>query len=377
MPYSTAERQLRKSIIHELAKQLGKNKCSRCGAEIKSPEDLAIIHLRDWQDDPAGFWDLTNIAFSHVGCQAAEDGKRQEENRKMKRVEVKLEDEQGRLLPGVNHHGKIYVAATEGERYGIRVKNTTPRSLLVVVTVDGRNVIDGEPGSVDGAGHVLQPFSEFVFKGWRQTSEAVAAFRFGVKDDSYSSQMGSPENVGVIGVAVFEEKKLEVPQITIKEKEYIPVPYVPFIPYPVYPRRRWDQWDPWWIMQQSQSLQDSFTHQYIPTLYSTTISGSVEATLSCSVDASVSSDVSNLSQHIGTGYGETLASLVSKTSFTRAAEYPDEVVEIRYDSLESLRNQGIMTDPPSRRPRAPSAFPAGPKVTPGYAPAPPRRLAPK
>jgi hypothetical protein len=377
MPFSTAERRLRKAVIHELAAQLGKNKCSRCGTEIKSPEDLAIIHLRDWQDDPARFWDLTNIAFSHVGCEAPEDGQRQEETRKMKRVEVKLEDEQSRQLPGVKHEGKIYVAATEGERYSIRVKNTTPRRLLVVLTVDGRNAIDGEPGRVDGSGHVLEPFAEFVFKGWRQTSDAVAAFRFGVKEDSYSSQMGSPENVGIIGVAVFEEKKIEIPQITVREKEYVPVPYIPYVPW----RRSHPWWEPWWMQvmiggttEYSQSGTGLHSQQIGNVHHSV-----LGTQISCSVEpssASVSSTCDAV-QALGTGYGETLASLVVKTHFARASEHPDDIVELHYDSLESLRKQGIMSDPPSRKPRAPSAFPEGPKVTPGYAPAPPRRLSPK
>lgn len=373
MPFNTAERRLRKSVIHELASQLHKNVCARCGDRIESPEDLALIHLQDWQDDPANFWDLTNIAFSHVGCEADRDDLRQEKQ-KMKRVEVKLEDEHGNLLPGVNHQGQIYVAASAGERYCIRVKNTTSRRLLVVTTVDGRNVINGEPGSVDGVGHVLAPFGEFVFKGWRQTDESVAAFVFGEKADSYSSQMGSPENVGVIGIAVFEELKVDPPKITIREKEYVPYP-VPYRPWPHWP------WEPRWTygleitcsgLGQS-GLGQSGLGQSGLDVFGTYCSTGGTGTYTASVGSSQPS-LDAVVQSLGTGYGDTLASLVTKTSFNRATEHPTEMLEIRYDSLEALQKQGIMSTPPSRKPKAPSAFPKSPSVTPGYAPAPARRM---
>ena len=77
-------------------------------------------------------------------------------------------------------------------------------------------------------------------------------------------------------------------------------------------------------------------------------------------------------QQLGTEYGETLVSHITKVSFVRASETPAEVWEVRYDSLASLQAQGIMSEPPSRKPKSPKAFPASPSVTPGYCPTPPR-----
>lgn len=353
MPFNTAERKLRKMVIYELAQQLQKNVCARCGTKIESSDDLALIHLRDWQDNPSGFWDLTNVAFSHVRCEATRHDQRQEETKKMKKVELKIEDEKGNSLPGVNHQGQIYIAAEDGERYSLRLKNNTGERLLAVTTVDGRNVLDGKPGSVDGQGYILEPFGSVVISGWRRTDATVAAFRFGQKKDSYSEQMGTPENVGVIGVAVFEEKPK--PVVSVIRHEYIPV----------YPNPWWqDPWYPRWRIGSSGiGYGGSGGGRYGSITVTSTGTGDssdmlLGASVQCAVDPSLRSvSQEPVQQTLGTGYGETLESSVVKTTFLRASEHPAEILEIRYDSLKSLRKQGIMTTPPSRRPKAPRRFP--------------------
>ena len=49
------------------------------------------------------------------------------------------------------------------------------------------------------------PFSTLTIDGFRQSHDAVAAFRFASVADSYAAQTGSSRNVGVIGVAFFSE----------------------------------------------------------------------------------------------------------------------------------------------------------------------------
>lgn len=379
MPYGVAEKKLRLAVIHELAKQLGKNVCCRCGQRIESSDDIAIVHLQDWQDDPAQFWELTNVTFSHASCEAARG---QEGEKKMRKVVIKIEDENGNQLPGVKHEGTIHVAATEGERYRIRVKNTTNKRVLAVITVDGRNIVDGKPGSVDGNGYVLSPYEEHAFDGWRQTDSTVAAFRFGKKEQSYSSEMGSPENVGVIGVAIFEEKEIPAPVITIRDR-IVPMPYpVPTNPW-IDPYAPWRP-RPYWLGISDVTItssQFSVGHSGVGSgRYSSAGYSGLGSEITCSVGSTMDSapigdQRGEVAQQLGTEYGETLSSIVSKTTFTRATEHPVEVWEVRYDSLEALQAQGIMSQPPSRRPKAPAAFPAGPKVTPGYCPAPPSKHA--
>lgn len=353
----TAEKHLRKSIIHELAQQLGKNTCCRCGLEIQSSDDLAVVHVQEWEDEPDLFWALTNVAFSHASCEAARSGKRQRE-KTMRKVEVRVEDPQGKSLPGTNHEGQLYVAGKKGARYQVRVRNKTNKNVMVVVTVDGRNVVTGESGDYHGSGHVIGPHQSWTFKGWRTSDSEVAAFEFGKKENAYSTEMGSPENVGVIGVAVFEELQ---PDPVIKTvKEVVPLPY-PVYPGPIWPRR---QPDIWWGVQYSGGTGGFFGSNY---------SGGV--TLSNAVDTSdtnlsmVCADTNQKQQRLGTEWGEQISSSVVHVAFKKATEEPCELHSIRYDSLGALRERGIMVRPSEKKQEAPQAFPENHR----YCPPPKRR----
>lgn len=69
MPYGTATNRLRKQILFSLLIKLGDNICFQCGKLIESVDVLSIEHKKAWLDkDPALFWDLDNIAFSHLFC---------------------------------------------------------------------------------------------------------------------------------------------------------------------------------------------------------------------------------------------------------------------------------------------------------------------
>jgi hypothetical protein len=69
MPYGTAQNRLRKMILFSLAQQLEQDVCYRCGDIILSPEHLSIEHIEPWEGRSADlFWDLNNIAFSHLRC---------------------------------------------------------------------------------------------------------------------------------------------------------------------------------------------------------------------------------------------------------------------------------------------------------------------
>lgn len=69
MPYGTAASKLRKNILFRCVKKLGENFCFKCGTEIESVDDLSIEHKLPWENrDVDLFWDLDNIAFSHLKC---------------------------------------------------------------------------------------------------------------------------------------------------------------------------------------------------------------------------------------------------------------------------------------------------------------------
>lgn len=71
MPIGTASNRLKKSIIMMLLKQQNLNFCFQCGAEIETEKELSIEHKVPYLDsnDPVSlFFDLNNIAFSHLKC---------------------------------------------------------------------------------------------------------------------------------------------------------------------------------------------------------------------------------------------------------------------------------------------------------------------
>jgi hypothetical protein len=121
-------------------------------------------------------------------------------------VTVSLRDAWGGPLDATHVGDRTYVIGQEGERYTIVLANHTPRRIEAVATVDGLDVMNGQKGSFENRGYVLMPFASLEIDGFRQSEDAVAAFRFAKVRDSYAAQRGEDRNVGVIGVAFFAER---------------------------------------------------------------------------------------------------------------------------------------------------------------------------
>jgi hypothetical protein len=122
------------------------------------------------------------------------------------RITVSLRDAWGEPLDAMHVGDRTYISGTEGERYAIVIANHTARRFEAVATVDGLDVINGQAGTFTNRGYVLMPHATLEIDGFRQSSDAVAAFRFAKVRDSYAAQTGSARNVGVIGIAFFGER---------------------------------------------------------------------------------------------------------------------------------------------------------------------------
>lgn len=69
MAFTTAATRLQRSIMFQLAQQCDRDRCFRCKKRIETVEEFSIEHMVAWLDvSPALFWDLNNIAFSHLDC---------------------------------------------------------------------------------------------------------------------------------------------------------------------------------------------------------------------------------------------------------------------------------------------------------------------
>ncbi|MBC7781881.1 MAG: hypothetical protein H7125_17440, partial [Proteobacteria bacterium] len=110
---------------------------------------------------------------------------------------------QNRELPVYRHQGRLYVVGVPGNEYSVVMRNRTGGDLLTVLSVDGVNAVSGETAAADQTGYVFGAQQRGEIRGWRKNLERIAAFYFTALPDSYAARTGRPDNVGVIGVAVF------------------------------------------------------------------------------------------------------------------------------------------------------------------------------
>ena len=118
---------------------------------------------------------------------------------------------EGRRLPVYWHEGRAYVAGRPGNEYQVSLRSRQSQDVLAVVSVDGVNVITGETAHPSQSGYVLSPRGTLDILGWRKSLSQTAAFYFTSLPDSYAARTGRPDDVGVIGVALFRRKQ-ERPQ---------------------------------------------------------------------------------------------------------------------------------------------------------------------
>lgn len=262
----------------------------------------------------------------------------------------------GQRLPVYNYGGKLYVAGNPGDRYSVQVVNRTGGRILSVVSVDGVNVVSGETASPEQTGYVFHPGQSYEINGWRKSASEVAAFYFTALPDSYAARTDRPQNVGVIGVAVF--------------REWTPPPRP--LPHPMpAPRTQRNEG--------AGAAADRATAQGGPGESSSVRQGesradaraeapasppaaakSAEAERAAPSDSTApAAPAQRLRERIGTGHGEREQSHVSYTNFRRVSAQPNEVLTIHYDRYENLVARGIIPGwpPVASEPRP---FPAAP-----------------
>lgn len=116
-----------------------------------------------------------------------------------------------RSLPVYQHHGRYYIAGQPGHRYQVSLRNRGGGDVLVVLSVDAVNAISGETAQWSQTGYVLDTYASTDVLGWRKSLTHVADFAFADFEQSYAVHTGRPDNVGVIGVAVFRRQPMLVP----------------------------------------------------------------------------------------------------------------------------------------------------------------------
>jgi len=104
---------------------------------------------------------------------------------------------------------RAYLEAVKGRRYKIRIRNTSNRRIGVVIAVDGRNILTGKKSYLrsNEKMYVLDPYETANYKGWRTAQNHINRFYFTSAGNSYSNAWGDRSAMGVIAVAVFNEKQ--------------------------------------------------------------------------------------------------------------------------------------------------------------------------
>jgi len=265
-----------------------------------------------------------------------------------------LDRASGRELPIYRHRGEYWVAGRPGARYAIRARNAMGERVMAVMSVDGVNIVTGETAGVLQNGYVFSGGERSDITGWRKSDSQIAAFEFTSIGNSYASRTGRPDDVGVIGVAMFRER--------------VPVP--PPAPPIAFPRRDGSTRE-----MERRSEAPSAVAEAAPA-ESAAQARSADSALGAEAAGSAKGGLarpSPPSPSLGTAHGRRETSHVVHTGFERAQSTPDEVVRIRYDSRENLVAAGVIPVPPPPRwprPEGPSAFPGSEM---GYVPDPPAR----
>lgn len=209
------------------------------------------------------------------------------------------------------HEGRAWVVGKPGNEYLIVVRNRRAEDLLAVMSVDGVNVVSDETAHPQQSGYVLSPWRGLEVKGWRKSLERTAAFYFTPLPDSYAARTGRPDNVGVIGVALYQRKRAAPPPAIAPLSRSAPA-----------------------------------------------------AADAAAGSARAEAPAAEREAKLGTGHGRSESSPVREVEFERASSAPAETITIYYDSYRNLVARGVIREP------HPSQF--IPSPFPGFVPDPPR-----
>jgi hypothetical protein len=220
---------------------------------------------------------------------------------------------EGKRLQVYWHQGRAYVVGKPGNEYQVSLRNRAGDDVLAIVSVDGVNVITGQSASPRQSGYVLAPRGGMDIQGWRKSMAETAAFYFTPLPDSYAARTGRPDDVGVIGVALYRKKYVAPP-----------APLGQPFPGPYSERER------------------------------------AAAGARSSQDAAKPAE-----SQLGTGHGRRETSHAQYVDFERATSTPAEVISLYYDSHRNLVARGIIRETAPLAPLAPL-----PRPFPGFVPDP-------
>jgi len=171
-------------------------------ASPSQPDEQARIYYNDREGATAMLAFLHGESHDASGLRPAQGGA----------LRFGIRDGVGAWLGCREARGRRIATGEHGTRYEVVLKNDARHAVEVLVSVDGLDAMDGGPASFKKRGYVLAPSETLAVEGFRTSRSTVAAFRFGGISGSYGQRRhGDATNAGVIGVAVFNEKRRPSP----------------------------------------------------------------------------------------------------------------------------------------------------------------------
>jgi hypothetical protein len=252
-----------------------------------------------------------------------------------------------RELPVYWHAGRAYVVGKPGNEYQVTVRNQLGQDVLAVISVDGVNVVSGQTASPAQSGYVLDAWRELDVKGWRKSLNRTAAFYFTSLPDSYAARTGRPDDVGVIGIALFRRK-----------------PEPPPVYFDWHSQRRRNEAEGRAYPAPAPEAPSGAQAPAASQAPSDSQAAPAEKSLGAARDFS-SGARAKREERLGTGHGRSERSDARHVTFERATDHPEEVITLYYDSYQNLVRRGIIAAA-APEPREPRPFPSR------FAPDPPR-----
>jgi hypothetical protein len=268
----------------------------------------------------------------------------------------------GGALSVYSKGGERFIVGNPGNEYALRLSNRTGARILVVASVDGVNIVSGETATPEQSGYVLGPWESVDIEGWRKSMDQTAAFFFTDLANSYAARTGRPQNVGVIGLAVFQERQ----RLAMYPRQGIATDSARASNAPAEAPRL-DAAESRAAQKPAPDTYNAMAKAAAPEAMAADGAERDEAAAAQrSAGGADSNTVARMradrpvpaapAPSLGTGHGRIEDSSVRRVDFVRATSSPAEVLAVRYDRRDNLVAMGVIPAPTVVG-RAPEPFP--------------------
>jgi hypothetical protein len=239
------------------------------------------------------------------------------------------------------HNGAVWIEGREGNNYTVDIRNNTPTRALFIVSVDGLDVIEGQPAGPQSQGYVVGPRETISIPGWKINNQEAAEFFFSRSRDSYVNAIGgTTTNTGVIGAMVFAEY-----QQPLLKNYYMSPGVTGAVGAGGLAGSALDN-NAWVNASLANSIDRRITSAAVQSALASMPMNSIETKTSGGIlgQATQQSIVTSspVTQDVGTGFGQATTWQTHTTQFRRAnPNHPDAILALYYNTARNLEKMGI------------------------------------